>query len=403
MESVFYFVAIVFLLSIPVMSQESDKNNEELRNLSEKLSREFIIVDTHIDLPMKLDREWRDITEIVPELNMDYPKAVKGGLNAPFMSIWISAKYQDNGGAKEEADKIISLVERLVDENPDKFALAVSVQDVLDQKEKNLISLPMGLENGAPIENVDDLKHYYNRGIRYITLTHGKANHICDSSYDKERKWNGLSPFGKELIKEMNKIGMIIDVSHVTDEAFYQTVELSDAPIIASHSACRYFTPGWERNMDDDMIKKLGKNGGVIQINFGSEFLNNEIRERSDEYSRQVREFAAEHNLENDSEEVNEFRIKYKSENPIGYAEISDIVKHIDHVVELIGIDHVGLGSDFDGVGDSLPDGLKDVSGYPNVIYELLKAGYSEADIEKICSGNFLRVWQEIENFSENN
>jgi membrane dipeptidase len=402
MKSIHVLLTVVLLLSVQLLGQESNRSDEELRILADKLAMEYIIVDTHVDLPLHLNRKWRDVTQVVPELNMDYPKAVKGGLNAPFMSVWIDAKYQE-GGAKEEADTLIDIVEKLVNEYPDKFAAAVSVQDVLDNKENKLISLPMGMENGAPIEDFDDLKYFYDRGIRYVTLTHGKVNHICDSSYDKERKWYGLSPYGKKLISEMNRIGMIIDISHVSDDAFYQVIELTETPVIASHSSCRFFTPGWERNMSDEMIKKLGENGGVIQINFGSEFLDEEIRESSEAYSDSVRRYMAEHHLEYRSPELNEYRKKYKSEHPIGYADVSDVVKHINHVVELVGIDHVGLGSDFDGLGDSLPVGLKDVSMYPNLIYELLKAGYSEEDIEKICSGNFLRVWKEIEQFAENN
>ncbi len=402
MKPVIYFFTVLLIFSLPLSAQNTDKQNEDLKIRADKLAQEFIIVDTHVDLPLHLNRKWRDVTQVVPALNMDYAKAVKGGLNAPFMSVWIASKYQEDG-AKEQADTLITIVERLVRENPDKFAIAVSVQDILDHKEKNLISLPMGMENGAPIKNLDDLEYYYDKGIRYVTLTHGKANHICDSSYDKERKWNGLSPFGKNLIKEMNKIGMIIDVSHVTDETFYQVIELSEVPVIASHSSCRYFTPGWERNMNDDMIKKLGEKGGVIQINFGSEFLDEEIRERSEAYSDSIRKYMAEHNVDYNSNELREYRKKYKSEHPIGYADVSDVVKHIDHVVELTGVDHVGLGSDFDGLGDSLPVGLKDVSMYPNLIYELLKAGYSEEDVEKICSGNFLRVWKQIEEYAESN
>ncbi len=402
MKPVIYFFTVLLIFSLPLSAQNTDKQNEDLKIRADKLAQEFIIVDTHVDLPLHLNRKWRDVTQVVPALNMDYAKAVKGGLNAPFMSVWIASKYQEDG-AKEQADTLITIVERLVRENPDKFAIAVSVQDILDHKEKNLISLPMGMENGAPIKNLDDLEYYYDKGIRYVTLTHGKANHICDSSYDKERKWNGLSPFGKNLIKEMNKIGMIIDVSHVTDETFYQVIELSEVPVIASHSSCRYFTPGWERNMNDDMIKKLGEKGGVIQINFGSEFLDEEIRELSEAYSDSIRKYMAEHNVDYNSNELREYRKKYKSEHPIGYADVSDVVKHIDHVVELTGVDHVGLGSDFDGLGDSLPVGLKDVSMYPNLIYELLKAGYSEEDVEKICSGNFLRVWKQIEEYAESN
>jgi membrane dipeptidase len=181
----------------------------------------------------------------------------------------------------------------------------------------------------------------------------------------------------------------MVDVSHITDEAFNQVMDLSQAPVIASHSSCRHFTPGWERNMDDAMIKRLGEKGGVIQIAFGSSFLDGDYRTATDE----LRAYAREHNIDLDSEEGK----KLRAERGIDYADVTDVVAHIDHVVQLAGIDHVGLGSDFDGVGDSLPYGLKDVSYFPNLIHELLKKGYSEQDIEKICSGNLLRVWSEVE------
>jgi membrane dipeptidase len=254
----------------------------------------------------------------------------------------------------------------------------------------------MGIENGAPIEgNLANLKRFYDRGIRYITLVHSKNNHICDSSFDEERKWNGLSPFGVQVVSEMNRLGMIVDISHVSDKTFYEIVELSKAPVAATHSACRCFTPGCERNMDDRMIKLLAKKGGVIQVNFGSMFVNGRVNKEFVERSRHIKEYVKAHNLK--GEEKEKYAKEYTEKHPLSEADISDVVANIDHVVQLVGIDYVGLGSDFDGVGDSLPNGLKDVSCYPNLIHELLKKGYTEEDIRKICSDNFLRVWSEVE------
>ena len=212
-----------------------------------------------------------------------------------------------------------------------------------------------------------------------------------------------MSPFGKELVKAMNNIGMMIDVSHITDEAFYQVIEISKTPVIASHSCCRFFTPGWERNMSDDMIIKLAEKGGVIQIAFGSSFVDGGILEQGNQFWSDVGNFMKENDLKRNDPLVEEFIKQYREEHPRMYSTVSKVVDHIDHVVKIAGIDHVGIGSDFDGLGDSLPAGLKDVSMYPNIIYELLKRGYSEEDIEKICSGNLLRVWQSIQDYSEEN
>jgi len=244
---------------------------------------------------------------------------------------------------------------------------------------------------------LENLRYFYSRGIRYITLTHSKNNHICDSSFDTERKWYGLSPFGKEVVAEMNRLGMMIDVSHVSDSTFYQVIRLSKAPVIASHSSCRFFTPGWERNMSDEMIFLLAKNGGVIQINFGSMFLNSELQKKGDETRAAINKYFEEHQLKPSDSVAVDYARKYHDEHPTGYADIKDVVEHINHVVQLVGVDYVGLGSDFDGVGDSLPTGLKDVSYYPNLIYKLLKKGYSEEDVRKICGENLLRVWSQVE------
>jgi membrane dipeptidase len=371
---------------------------EERGTRSEQLAQEIVIVDTHVDVPYRLMDEMEDISVRTKEGDFDYPRAVAGGLDAPFMSIYVPASFQETGGAREYADQLIDLVESFSRDWPEKFAPAMTPSEVRDNMENGKISLPMGMENGAAVEDdLENLRHFHQRGIRYITLTHGENNQICDSSYAEEKEWGGLSPFGREVVAEMNRLGIMIDISHVTDETFYQVLELSKAPVIASHSSCRSYTPGWERNMDDEMIRLLGARGGVIHINFGSAFLTEESYLASEEMWEVVDEYLEENGLERESEEAKKFIEEYRTENPPVLADVTDVVRHIDHVVELAGIDHVGLGSDFDGVGGTTPTGLRDVSFYPNLIRELLDHGYSEEDIRKICGENTLRVWAEVE------
>jgi membrane dipeptidase len=386
-----FLLLLLFLL--PVCTDDA-----LIREKALQLAREAIIVDTHIDAPFRLRNKYEDIS-LKTKGNFDYVKAIKGGLNVAFMSIYIPAERQGTGTAKVLADSLIDMVESFAKSWPDKFVLAASVNDVRKQFSKSKISLALGMENGAPIENdLQNVKYFYDRGIRYITLTHAKYNQLCDSSYDPERKWNGLSPFGREVVREMNRLGIMVDVSHVSDSTFYQVIALSKAPVIASHSSCRRFTPGWERNMSDDMIRALARNNGVIQINFGSSFVNDDYRKTFDPLWKYIEA----NNLKFGDPETQRYIKKYKSEHPVDFADVSEVVKHIDHVVQIAGIDHVGLGSDFDGVGDSLPHGLKDVSDYPNIIRELLKLGYSESHIKKVCSGNLLRVWEEVERVAAN-
>ena len=372
-----------------------------LTEKAKKLAQENIIIDSHIDVPYRLEEKWVDVTQATNDGDFDYPRAKQGGLNAPFMSIYIPASLDNSASSTKLADKLIDYVEAIVGRAPDKFAVATSTQDVQEHFTKGLISLPLGMENGSPIQgDLANLKHFYDRGIRYITLAHSQANHISDSSYDLRRKWKGLSPFGKELIKEMNNLGVLVDISHVSDAAFYQAIEISQTPVIASHSSLREFTPGFERNMDDEMIKALGKNGGVIQINFGSTFVTKRANAWSNKRSAEHKK--AEEKFGKDSEEYKNFRAQFSQDNPLPYATLDSVLDHIDHVVKLIGIEHVGIGSDYDGVGDSLPTDLKDVSTYPNLIQGLLNRGYSETDISKILSGNFMRVWKANEVFAAN-
>ncbi|MBI3949765.1 MAG: membrane dipeptidase [Acidobacteria bacterium] len=378
-----------------VAEKKSALTETELREKAKRLAQQFIIVDTHIDVPYRLMKKMEDISVRTEEGNFDYPRAKEGGLNVPFMSIYVPAEYEGKG-AKAYADKLIDMVEGFARNWPEKFAIVTSVADIKAPFAEGKISLAMGMENGAPIEgDLENLRHLYNRGIRYITLTHAKNNHISDSSYEQDRRWHGLSPFGEQVVAEMNRLGIMVDVSHVSDEAFYQVMEISKAPVIASHSSCRSFTPGWERNMSDEMIKLLASKGGVIHINFGSSFVNDEYRRKSESIQKHIDEYLKANHLKRNDPAAQAYIKKYQEENPTG--NISDVVAHIDHVARLVGVDHVGFGSDFDGVGDSLPYGLKDVSDYPNLIYELLKKGYSDEDIEKICSGNLLRLWSEVE------
>ena len=393
-------VLLLFSL-LPVFFACSSGEDSALKQKADELAHKYIITDGHIDIPWRLSKEMEDITVRTEGGDFDYVRATAGGLDVPFMSIYVPASYQKTGGAKVKADTLIDMVVSLVEDHPDKFALARSPDEAQQNFENGKISFPMGMENGAPIEgDLANVAYFHGRGIRYITLTHAKDNHICDSSYDTTGTWGGLSPFGREVVEEMNRVGIMIDVSHLSDNTFYQVMEISRAPAIASHSSCRYFTPDWERNMNDDMIRLLAEKGGVIQINFGSSFIRQKSKEQSDKNKEDIKQWLEKEGLKRDDPEAKEYIKKVFKENPV-YADVSEVADHFDHVVKLAGINHVGFGSDFDGVGDSLPYGLKDVSYYPNLIYHLLKRGYSEEDIRKICYGNVFRVWQEVERVAQ--
>ncbi len=374
----------------------------EVTKQARTIAKNTIIVDGHIDVPYRLREKWVDVTKATDDGDFDYPRAVEGGLNAPFMSIYVPASLDGSDASTQLAHELIDSVEAIVARAPEKFALAYSTSDIEEHFEQGLISLPMGMENGSPIQgDLTNLRIFFDRGIRYITLAHSQSNHISDSSYDLRRQWKGLSPFGKTLIPAMNNIGMLIDISHVSDKAFYQVLELSKTPVIASHSSLRKFTPGFERNMNDDMIKALADNGGVIMINFGSGFVTKEARQWRDGLAKAQNALIEKEGK--DSDKLAEFEAIYRKENPYPYSTIGEVLDHIDHVVKLVGIEHVGLGSDFDGVGDSLPIGLKDVSYFPHLVQGLLNRNYTEADIQKILSGNVLRVWKQVENYADKN
>lgn len=374
----------------------------DIKTQAETLAKKFIITDGHIDLPYKLVEEGYMAKGEIPDLsgeidgNFDFIKSKQGGLDVPFMSIYLPAYLQKTSGAsKALADSLITMVEQITSTYPDHFALAGSPAEAIQNFEKGLVSLPMGMENGSGIEDkIENVKYFYDRGIRYVTLTHSKNNLICDSSYDPTRKWNGLSPFGREVVQEMNAQGIMVDIAHVSDSTFYQVMELTDVPCIASHSSVRKFTPGFERNMSDEMIKLLAENQGVIQINFGSTFLLQKSRLLNDTAKIALEEFKAQNPNATDSA-TTAFSNQWRIDNDF-FADVKDAADHIDHVVNLVGVDYVGLGSDFDGVGNSLPNRLKTAADYPKLIEELLNRGYSDEDIEKICYKNVFRVWDAV-------
>jgi membrane dipeptidase len=367
------------------------------------IAHQYPIVDGHIDVPYRLQNHWENVTEATEGGDFDYPRALSGGLDAPFMSIYIPAT-KEGKGAKELADVLIDQVEAIVYRAPHKFAIARTADDIRNNFSAKKISLPLGMENGAAIEgDLNNLTHFFNRGIRYITLTHSKSNHISDSSYDASKIWDGLSPFGVEMVREMNRLGIMVDLSHVSDAAFYHALEVSQVPVIASHSSLRHFTPNLERNVDDKMLKALAKNDGVIMINFGSFFLTEAAVNWSNKYKAAKEAFEKLQGDNLSEENSQHFNDHYKQRFPYPFATTADVADHIDRAKKLVGIDHIGLGSDYDGVGDTLPQGLKDVSSYPALIDELLKRNYREKDIAKILGGNALRVMEAVEAFATNN
>ncbi len=364
-----------------------------------EIAMHSIIIDTHIDVPYRLYDAWEDMSEAAEGGDFDYPRAIAGGLNAPFMSIYTPAGLEAEGRSRERAEELIDLVKRIVDESPDQYAIALSPSDVEEQFGQGRISLPMGMENGSPIEgDLANVQHFFDRGIRYITLAHGLSNHISDSSYDDNKQWGGLSDFGVKVVREMNRVGIMVDISHVSDEAFWDVMEIATAPAIASHSSVRHFTPGWERNIADDMIVRLAENGGVVMINYGSAFLTQAANEYGNARRDSYNAYLEENGIEESEETEAAFHAEYeKTHGSYPYATLDETLDHFDHVVKLTSVDHVGIGSDYDGVGDSLPIGLKDVSSYPNLVEGLLRRGYSEDDIKKILGQNLLRVWREVE------
>ncbi len=364
-----------------------------------RLCRETLLLDTHIDLPYRLHEHWEEVSRRTETGEFDFERARRGGLNAAFLAIYVPASYGESE-ALELAETEIGLVEKLAADHPAQCVIGRNADDIEAGFKEGRLVLALGLENGSPIgADPGRLAYFYQRGIRYITLTHALNNPLSDSSFDSSRRWHGLSPLGREVVREMNRLGIMVDVSHVSDEAFEQILEISRTPVLATHSSCRHFTPGWERNLSDEMIRALAERGGVVQINFGSMFITEAYQKASARLFAHLGQLMERDGLAQNSPEIRAAGRQWMQAHPLPRVTVADVADHIDHVVGLVGIDHVGLGSDFDGVEGHLPEGLRDVSEYPNLIQELLSRGYSAADIRKICAENALRVWRAVEAF----
>ena len=385
------------LLALCMMQSTHAASAAEATPAARKLAEDAVIVDTHIDSPTELMKLWLDLGEAQAR-EFDFPKARTGGLDVAFMSIYTSPGQDDDGTAEAVANRMIDAVEKTAGDNPDKFALLRSPRDVEALRRLGLVLLPLGMENGAPIgDDLGKLTFFFDRGIRYITLAHSANNRIADSSYAQEKKWNGLSPFGREVVAEMNRLGMIIDVSHLSDDAVAQAVELSRTPVVATHSALRHFTPGFERNLSDELAKAIAAKGGVIQIPFGNAFVDTASAAKTQAYFVAYNDYQRQRTAGKTAQTVSEFDAEWDKAHPPLPVKMDAVLDQIDYGVKLVGIDHIGIGSDFDGVGGALPEGLKTVADFPNLIAGLQARGYKDAEIRKILGDNLLRVWRRVE------
>jgi len=383
-------ITIIVILS-SCKSKTKEKTYDELWKIAHEICESNIILDSHIDWPDKHLSFPEDISMKTSKGDFDFVRSKDGGLNVVLSVAYINSSYGVDEG-RMVVDSVIKLISDYAYNYPDKFAKANNPHDINENFKNNLLSLPLCIENGMPIGNdLSYLKYLKDRGIVYITLNHNKVNQISDSNFDENRKWNGLSPFGLEVIKEMNRLGIMIDISHSTDSTVFQSLRYSVAPIIASHSSCRHFTPGLERNLSDTLIKAIAKKKGVIMVNLCSMFLDSTCMENCS----YLLNWYQTNGVDMDSDEGIDFARKYAETHQIK-SNSEQVVDHIEHIIKLAGIDYVGIGSDYDGMGPSQPTDLPDVSSYPTLVFELLKRGYKEDDIKKILSGNFLRVWNEV-------
>lgn len=394
-EKVVVICSLVFLMAMATSCKNSSTKDPDikLKQEAERICQTNLILDSHIDWPDIALNHPKDISIQTSTGDFDLPRARKGGLDAVLSVAYISPEF-DTGKGRLIVDSMLKIIRHYPEAYPDKFALSTTPDEVRNNFGKGLFSLIPCLENGSPVgEDLQYLKYLKDQGIAYITLCHSKANLICDSNFDPERKWNGLSPLGSEMIREMNRLGIMVDISHSSDSTVLQALRLSEAPVIASHSSCRHFVPGFERNLPDDLIRAIAEKNGVIMVNFCTQFLDSVCLKNTEE----ILQILASRNLRYDSKEGNELIMEFAKTNRL-VCDYRVLVDHIEHIIKVAGIDYVGLGSDFDGIGPLKPSDVPDVSGYPVIVFELLKRGYFEGDILKILSKNFLRVWEEVQN-----
>jgi membrane dipeptidase len=386
-------------------------NDTALRARAEKLHKQSIVIDTHNDITSPLldngfDLGMRgDDPNAQTKTHTDLRRMKAGGLGAEFFAVYVGKEFvgkkpSEGGGAARRALDVIDVVKEQIRRHPESLEAASTSADIRRIVKSGKIAALMGIEGGHAIEDsLPALRMFYNLGIRYMTLTHTNTNDWADSEGDINNQsinhHNGLTDFGRQVVREMNRIGMMIDISHVADKTFYDVIATSQAPVIASHSSARAIAEN-PRNMTDDMLKALAKNGGVVMVNFYDGFLD----PRKAKLALQSRTIEDELKLKypNDPKRVQGEIEAWRKANDPGKTPLSVLIDHIEHIVKVAGIDHVGIGSDFDGVPlTGLPEGMEDISKLPTITYELMKRGYSNADIKKVLGENLLRVMAAVE------
>jgi membrane dipeptidase len=389
----------VLLLLCLVNTIVAQTRDERLWQRALQIHRRAIVIDTHNDVTTPMTNDDFDLSGTPPTpYRTNIERMKKGGLTAEFFSLYVKPWYVEHGGSARRTLDMIDSVYRAVERHPRDLMLATSVADIRRAKRQGKIAALMGIEGGHAIEDsLPTLREFYRLGVRYMTLTWNNTNNWADAGRG-EKKHQGLSDFGKEVVREMNRLGMMIDVSHVSDETMSDALEVSKAPIIASHSSARALS-NVPRNIPDDLLKRIAKNGGVIHVNFYSVFVDtNTVSPQSTARDERLKaqQAAIDKKYKDDPERRAEESDKLEAANPLPPLPISKLIDHIDHIVKVAGIDHVGIGADFDGAND-MPEGAQDVSMLPNITYELLKRGYSERDIRKILGENLLRAFAEAE------
>jgi membrane dipeptidase len=379
---------LCLLLATPI-SIFAEQPDEAVHRIQSKV----LGVDTHNDTVQRVIYFNADLGKRSSEGMIDFPRLREGGIHVPFFALWVPTYYKGSEAVRRTLD-LRDAMQRVLDKYPDQIELAISAHDIERIVGHKKIAAVLTLEGGHQIaDDLAVLRMYRRMGVLSMTLTHFRNNNWADSSTDKPEH-NGLTDFGKQVVREMNAIGMIVDISHVSDKTFYDVLGVTTKPVIASHSSCRALSDV-PRNMTDDMLRALARNGGVVGVNFSAAFLNQQDAENLKKKTTQ------ENALEPDvtGAALDEFaRKQYLTDYATirtGHATLDDAANCIDHIVKVAGIDHVGIGSDFDGIPD-VPAGLEDVSKIPNLTAALLKRGYSEVDIEKIMGGNLMRVLRQV-------
>src|SRR5687768_2849250 len=390
---------VVVCLVLTVVSVVAQPRDERLWQRALQIHRRAIVIDTHNDVTTPMTNNYFDLNGPPPvPYRTNIERMKQGGLTAEFFSLYIKPWYVEHGGSARRTLDMIDSVYRAVERHPRDLMIATSVADIRRAKRTGKIAALMGIEGGHAIEDsLPTLREFYRLGVRYMTLTWNNTNNWADAGRG-QKKHNGLSDFGKEVVREMNRLGMLIDVSHVSDETMSDALDVSKAPIIASHSSARAVSDV-SRNIPDDLLKRIARNGGVVHVNFYSVFVDVKTvapQSAARDAKLKAQQDAIDEKYKNYPERRAEESDKLEASHPLPPLPISKLIDHIDHIAKVAGVDHVGIGADFDGAND-MPEGAKDVSMLPNITYELLKRGYSERDIVKILGGNFLRAFGEAE------